>query len=121
MANFTEVGDREYLLKIASNLTNERVVSAEDNGITQQVGLKKGAALKTTETLRQRVTLAPYRTFREVSQPSSEFVFRVRQGEEGGIPTLALFEADGGKWKIDAALAVRDWFKDKVGSIPVVA
>jgi hypothetical protein len=45
-------------------------------------------------------------------------VFRVKQGEEGGMPTLALFEADGGKWKIDAALAVRDWFKDKVGSIP---
>lgn len=120
MANFTADGDREYLLRIASNLTNERVIEGVDNGVTQTVGLKQGAALKTQETVRQRVTLAPYRTFREVQQPSSEFVFRVRQ-EKDEIPKLALFEADGGKWKIDASLAVRDWFAGKVGDIPVVA
>lgn len=120
MANFTADGDREYLLRIASNLTNERVIEGVDNGVTQTVGLKQGAALKTQETVRQRVSLAPFRTFREVQQPSSEFVFRVRQ-EKDEIPKLALFEADGGKWKIDAAIAVRDWFGGKVGDIPVVA
>lgn len=121
MANFTDKGDREYVLNLASKITAERVVTAEDNGVAQTVGLKKGAALKTTEMVKQRVTLAPFRTFREVEQPASEFIFRVRQGEEGGIPQLALFEADGGKWKLDAAAAVRDWFKGKVGDIPVVA
>jgi hypothetical protein len=58
-------------------LTDEHVSSSEDSGITQKVGMKTGAVLKTTETLRPRVTLAPFRTFREVVQPASEFIFRV--------------------------------------------
>jgi hypothetical protein len=120
MANFTEQGDREFLLRIASSLTSGAITTSDDDGITQTVTLKKGAALKTTEALRQRVTLAPFRTFREVSQPASEFIFRVHQVEDE-TPTLALFEADGGKWRIDAALAVRDWLKNKAGSIPVIA
>jgi hypothetical protein len=120
-SQFTASGDRDYLLRIAANLTNEKVVTSEDDGITQKVGLKKGAALKTTEVLKSRVSLAPFRTFREVEQPVSEFIFRVEQDEDDGMPTLALFEADGGKWRIDAALAVRNWLSGKCGGIPVVA
>lgn len=101
LANFVRTEDQEYVLRIASSLTTERVVTSDDDGISQGVGLKAGVSLKTQETLRPRVKLAPYRTFREVAQPISEFVFRVKQDGEQ-MPKLALFEADGGAWKLHA-------------------
>lgn len=101
LANFTQTEDKDYVLRIASSLTTERVVTSDDDGISQGVGLKAGVSLKTQETLRPRVKLAPYRTFREVHQPTSEFVFRVKQDGEQ-MPKLALFEADGGTWKLHA-------------------
>ena len=42
---------------------------------------------------------------RDVEQPTSDFFLRVKQ--EVKSPTLALFEADGGKWKIDAIANTR--------------
>lgn len=101
LANFTDAGDRDYVLRIASNITAERVVQSEDDGIGQTIGVKAGVSLKKQEDLKGRVKLAPYRTFREIEQPVSEFVFRVKQSADQ-VPLLGLFEADGGKWKIDA-------------------
>lgn len=101
LAQFTQTDDKDYVLRIASNLTTERVVTSDDDGISQGVGLKAGVSLKTQETLRPRVKLAPFRTFREVAQPISEFVFRVKQDGDQ-MPKLALFEADGGAWKLEA-------------------
>jgi len=101
LANFTQTDDKDYILRIASSLTTERVVTSDDDGISQGVGLKAGISLKTQETLRSRVRLAPYRTFREVSQPVSEFVFRVKQDADQ-TPKLTLVEADGGAWKLEA-------------------
>jgi hypothetical protein len=102
LSNFKHTEDRDYILRIASSLTAEKVVTSDDDGISQGVGLKAGVTLKTQETLRNRVKLAPYRTFREVHQPISEFVFRVKQPGDNQIPTLALHEADGGAWKLEA-------------------
>jgi hypothetical protein len=96
-----QTDDRDYILRIASSLTAERVVTSDDDGISQGVGLKAGVSLKTAETLKNRVKLAPFRTFREVAQPVSEFVFRVKQDGDQ-MPKLALFEADGGAWKLEA-------------------
>jgi hypothetical protein len=98
---FKETQDREYLLRIAANVTTEKVFTSADDGISQGVGLKAGVTLQAAEVLRSRVKLAPFRTFREVHQPSSEFVFRVKQDQDQ-LPKLALFEADGGAWKLEA-------------------
>ena len=99
--------DLDYLLKIAANITAEQVATSEDNGISQNVALRKGVSLKTGETLRPRVQLAPFRSFREVDQPISPFIFRVKSVTPGAPPNLALFEADGGKWKIQAVQNVK--------------
>ena len=42
------------------------------------------------------VTLRPFRTFIEVEQPESKFIFRMREGGR-----CAIFEADGahGSWR----------------------
>ena len=45
--------------------------------------------------------LRPYRTFVEVQQPASRFIFRLEQGREQTV-NAAIIEADGGAWKLEA-------------------
>lgn len=40
---------------------------------------------------------------------------------DGGVPECALFEADGGKWKLDAVLTIKAWLEDQHLNIPVIA
>jgi hypothetical protein len=53
-----------------------------------------------TALVKGLVRLAPWRTFREVAQPVSSFLFRVQKA--GDLPQFALFEADGSAWKLEA-------------------
>lgn len=108
------------VLNVASNLEASTVAQSEDDGISQRTTVKRGIALKETVTIKGRVMLQPYRTFREVAQPASEFVFRL-QSKDGGIPSCALFEADGGKWKLDAVLTIKAWLDAQNLNIPVIA
>jgi hypothetical protein len=95
---FAEGGDKDYVLKTASILTNEATNTTEDDGFTQRATVKAGLRTKESVTLKPRVSLAPYRTFPEVAQPISDFVFRARCAGDG-VPALMLVEADGGRWR----------------------
>ena len=117
--NFTAAGDRDKLVKLCQSLASENVATAEDDGISQTAIVRKGAALKASAKIDPRVALAPYRTFREVSQPVSDFLFRLKS-REGQPPLCALFEADGGQWKIDAAEAVRAYIAGKLAAFRTV-
>jgi hypothetical protein len=113
--------DREYVLQMAQKVTSGQTVTTEDDGITQSAVIQTGAALKGQVTLKARVLLAPYRTFREVAQPLSEFVFRLTQGGDGK-PQLMLKESDGGAWRIDAIANIKVWLAGKLPSgIPIIA
>jgi hypothetical protein len=96
--------DSEYVLSFASSLVGGTTIGAEDDGITQVVQVKRGlsGAKKDEAASKPIVKLSPYRTFREITQPESEFLFRIRL-DLNDAPKVALFEADGGKW-IHAAI-----------------
>ena len=118
------VDDRDYVLSMASSISSGNTITTSDDGITQQAVIQSGAALKTTTTLKARVNLSPFRTFREATQPTSEFVFRVAPGEKG--VTLALFESDGGAWRFTAIQNIKTWLGNAlkaqgVGDVPVIA
>ena len=53
------------------------------------------------------VTLIPNRTFLEVEQPGREFVLRIK--DSSGAPAFMLVEAEGGLWKHEAMLNVKDF------------
>lgn len=110
----------DRLLKLASTLEASTVMLAEDDGISQRTTVRQGVALKEDVKVQGRVWLRPYRTFREVEQPPSEFVFRLRS-KDGAVPECALFGADGGKWKLDAVLTIKAWLEEKQLGLPVVA
>ena len=101
------------LLTISGNLTKQAEVRQQDDGITQTVTAKSGVSghLVAERTVKPRVTLQPYRTFREAQQPDSDFIFRVKSDERQGN-MCALFEADGGYWKIRAMQNVALWLSN---------
>ena len=110
MGEFTNA-DRNLVLDFASHLKIEKGSEAQDNGITQTVTVRDGVASLAQAKTPNPVTLRPYRTFNEVEQPASQFVFRVNKSAN-----LALFEADGGKWKLDAVKNISDYLKTELAN-----
>lgn len=100
------------LLQVVGNITDSAVVKLMDDGITQTAEAKSGIARISNVELPNPVNLAPYRTFMEIAQPSSSFVFRMKKSSGSGEgPTAALFEADGGNWQLEAIKRIRDYFR----------
>lgn len=120
---FQPTQDLERIIAYTSNLFSGTNVITEDDGITQTATVKVGVtgALKKNETAPVIVDLKPFRTFRELDQVESEFLFRVRVDAEGKAPTCALFEADGGRWRVFASLLIRDWLEEKIKDIAIIA
>jgi hypothetical protein len=118
-ARFGETADKTYVLSTASSLTTEATSLSEDNGFSQKATVKAGMKTAETVTLKGVVELAPFRTFPEVGQPISSFVFRAKQSASG--PLLMLVEADGGKWKIDAIKEVQSALKGMALEPTIVA
>ena len=114
--------DFEYVLSYASKLVGGTQIDGSDDGITQEVQVKRGlsGALKEKTALKPIVKLSPYRTFREVEQPQSEFLLRVRLSQNDA-PTVALFEADGGAWVNQATTSIVEYIQSLVTGIPVIA
>jgi hypothetical protein len=87
--------DREAVAVLASNVVNTQAAAFSDDGITQQAVIKTGITTKEQALVPNPVKLTPYRTFLEVPQPQSDFIFRISEGR-GGAPSFKLVAADGG-------------------------
>lgn len=112
--------DLDDMIRIASNITEEKVTTSEDDGIGQRVGIRQGVALRGVAVLKARRKLAPFRTFPEVEQPTSDFILRIQPGNEKELPKLALFEADGGRWKNEAMKNIADFLEARATGIPII-
>lgn len=108
---FINDADRNLVLDFASHLKIEKGAEVQDNGISQMATVRDGVASLAHAKTPNPVTLRPYRTFNEVEQPASQFVFRVNKSAN-----LALFEADGGKWKLDAVKNISDYLKTELAN-----
>ena len=105
--------DRALLLKFAGTVEAGTVAEYGDDGVTQKATVKTGIASKGEAIVPSPVTLKPFRTFVEVEQPLSNFVFRMKQDRYDGIQ-CALFEADGGAWKIAAMQEIKTYLKEQL-------
>ena len=103
---FKESDDREAVTMLASNIVNTQEATFSDTGTTQQAVMKTGITTKDNVLVPNPVNLIPYRTFLEVEQPASDFVFRVSEGR-GGAPVFKLVAADGVVWKSQAVANVK--------------
>jgi len=122
LGKFEATPDRDGILEMLANLSNENVVDVNDNKFTQKLQVKTGLTTKANVEVKNPVLLKPFRTFREVNQPESNFVLRYRndkRGGGGGGIEAALFEGDGGRWQLEAIANIKAYLVQKV-SIPVI-
>lgn len=104
---FVNNKDKEILLKYTGLIQDDAVKTIGDDGVSQQVTVKTGVASVGQAVVPNPVVLAPYRTFPEIIQPESTFIFRMKEG-----PTAALFEADGGAWRNTAILGIKEYLQE---------
>ncbi|HBG3238865.1 TPA: hypothetical protein ACP6IN_001269 [Clostridioides difficile] len=111
-SSFVDTEDKNLLLKVAGNVKETSVKTVQDDGVSQVVAMSTGVASVEDVILPNRVKLKPYRTFVEVDQPESEFIFRVKEGI-----TFKLIEADGGAWRLEAIKNIKEYLEKKLEGI----
>lgn len=114
-SRFVETEDLAKIRAIVGNVKSEEVFQFSDDGISQQVTAKSGVARVENVVIPPRVKLAPYRTFVEIEQPESEFVFRAKKAD--ALPCFALFEADGGAWRIEAMKRIKVYLEEQLSGL----
>lgn len=114
--------DRAAVLKFAGTVTSGSIKEYGDDGVTQKATVKHGVTSKVEGIVPSPCRLRPYRTFIEVEQPASEFIFRMREGSSDTV-LCALFEADGGMWKNEARRNIREYLEKELEdtAIPVIS
>ena len=108
--------DKAILLQFAGTVEHGSVAEYGDDGVTQKATVRTGIASKTEAVVPNPVKLRPYRTFVEVEQPVSEFIFRMKQDKYDGI-NCAIFEADGGAWKNAAMKSIKEYLEYELAAV----
>lgn len=110
---FIPTPDLDLILKFAGTSEAGTIASYGDDGVTQKATIKQGIVNKEDAIIPNPVSLRPYRTFVEVEQPESKFIFRMKQDRDLGI-RCAIFEADGGAWKNEACKNVKRFLEEEL-------
>lgn len=114
-SQFVATDGRAVVLRVVGNVKDESVKTVGDDGVTQQVTAKVGVARVENVEVPNPVVLKPFRTFPEIEQPDGQFVLRLRSSRD--LPEAALFEADGGSWKLDAISSIKTYLSERLEDV----
>ncbi|WP_101772355.1 hypothetical protein [Peptostreptococcus faecalis] len=106
---FLDNEDKALLLQVAGNIKEEAIKTTGDDGVSQVATIKSGVATVQDVVVPNPAKLKPMRTFNEVEQPESKFIFRMKDG-----PSCALFEADGGAWRNEAMKNIKEYLEKEL-------
>lgn len=112
MCGFEQDNNAKELQKVASSICSVTEFRVDDNGVSQNAIVKSGTALKKNISIQNPVWLKPFRTFSEIKQPSSPFIFRTK--ESGNGITCALHKTSECNWEVEAVNAIRGYFKEHI-------
>lgn len=115
--------DVAAVLQFAGTVTDGTITDYSDDGVSQKATVRKGIASKEEKRVPSPCRLRPYRTFHEVDQPVSSFIFRMKSGSNG--PECALYEADGGAWTHTVTDNIKEYLQAELEAagidMPVIA
>lgn len=123
-SQFIRSDDRDYLLKFVSSIRFDENSEIKDNGVSQRITVRQGtSSLVSDIDIKPIVYLMPFRTFNEIKQPLSMFVFRMKVN--GKVPSCALYECDGEGWKDSAISSIAEYLEEGLASLvmrmPIIA
>lgn len=112
-SRFVRTSEVEALIALTSQISGGKTSETTDNGYAQIASTKAGVHLTSEATVKPIWKLNPFKTFPEIDPVEVPFILRLHQrGEE--LPQFALYEADGGRWKIETTKAIREWLKNQL-------
>ena len=122
LSDFVQDDNTALLMKFLGSIKSESGVTLGDDGVSQSVVANISLGTDAKVNVPNPIKLAPFRTFPEIDQPKSDFVFRLEGNIERGV-RCALYEADGEAWKLDAIKRIREWLRsaDGMESISIIA
>jgi hypothetical protein len=115
LSGFDSNDHRATIVKVVGTVKEESVRTMSDDGVTQTVVASSGIKRVSEVQVPSPCLLRPYRSFPEIEQPESSFVFRMQSSRAGELPQCALFESDGGRWKLEAIKAISIYLKNALG------
>jgi len=122
---FEPTDDIEKLIAYVSKVRGGKAFTLDDDGVSQTASVQSGVsgALTKKETAPAIVRLRPFRTFRDIAQVESEFLFRMKLIDtESSTVGCALFEADGGRWRNQAVMYIREYLTKQLGdTVAIIA
>lgn len=114
-SGFVESENRTIFLRVAGNITEDGSVKASDDGVSQSLAIRQGVSLDSSLEFQNPVYLAPFRTFPEIPQPVSPYLFRVDKG-----PTLALHETHETEWQLTAIKAIAEFLSKRIEGVSIL-
>lgn len=111
---FVENNDSREILRYIGTMSDKAVRTVADDGIKQEITIKSSTQGLVDVFIPNPVILKPFRTFTDIEPVESKFVLRLK---EGG--SCALFEADGGAWKIDTMGRLQDHIEEILDTLEV--
>ena len=122
-STFIPNADSAAVLRFAGTAEDGTITAYSDDGVTQKATVKKGISFREEQKVPSPCKLQPIRTFCEVKQPESLFIFRMRSAGKG--IECALYEADGGAWKHVAMDTIKEYLQAELEAagvdMPVIA
>lgn len=115
---FVDTDDKDILVAFLSKVEVGTVSEYGDDGVTQKAAVKTGITTKTNVIVPNIVKLKPFRTFMEVDQPESSFIFRLKESRYNKDEIeCALIESDGGAWKIEAVKNIKKYLEEQLKDV----
>lgn len=108
-ANFLDTEDLQKIKIVSGNIQSGTTANYDDDGVSQKTTIRSGIANNADVIVPNPVLLRPYRTFAEIEQPESSYVFRIKDSERG--PAFKLVESDGGLWKNATMKKIKEYFE----------
>lgn len=119
-SQFIHTEQIDDIIGMLGSLANEQVVENKDDGFSQSINIRTGITTKSRVKIKNPLKLKPYRTFREIDQPSSNCILRLKKNNDGLF--AGLWEADGDQWKLEAIGGIKAFFEKTVSAeIPILA
>ncbi len=116
-SKFVHTPDLKSIMTVAGNIEAKTTANYGDDGVTQKTTIQQGVASKTDVIVPNPVELKPYRTFLEIDQPTSNFVFRI--DGSSSEPRFTLIEADGGIWINEAKAEIKEYLEKELADINI--
>ncbi|MEM9149124.1 MAG: hypothetical protein AAGB19_01540 [Cyanobacteria bacterium P01_F01_bin.3] len=117
-AHFKDEGDRTQLLAEVGTVLFESSLEVADDGVSQSTVNKSGISRKAEGVTKNPVTLTPYRTFADIDQPSSQFIYRLEKDDRGNAIQFALFESGDTQWRLAAIQEIKDTLTELLSGEP---